>query len=416
MKTLNQVLESLFFAIGALRENLLRTTLSLLGITVGIFAIIGVLTLVDALDRSIKESVSFLGDKVMYVEKWPWGFGEAEYPWWKYMKRPVVDQDEYEFLAKNLTQATAVSIFAVRGNLTAQYKSNSIKPIFLQGCSYSHNSVSEMKIEAGRYFSVQEVDKASPVALIGANLAEQLFENESPIGKFIRVKSMKLQVIGVMKKEGDNLLGAPSADRMCIVPFGTLRKAFASGRRGPAPRIALRGEEADMGMVELEAEVRGLMRAKRGLKPLAEDNFAINRSEALIDFLNTLINSLTIAGWFIGSFSMLVGGFGIANIMFVSVKERTNLIGIQKSLGAKNYFILCQFLFEAVLLSIIGGLGGLILVSILGVFSTESFEITLTSKNIIIGLTVSSILGILAGMIPAYSASRLDPVIAIRSK
>ncbi len=416
MKTLNQVLESLFFAIGALRENLLRTTLSLLGITVGIFAIIGVLTLVDALDRSIKESVSFLGDKVMYVEKWPWGFGEAEYPWWKYMKRPVADEDEYEFLAKNLTRATAVSIFAVRGNLTAQYKSNSIKPIFLQGCSYSHNNVSEMKIEEGRYFSIQEVDKASPVALIGANLKEQLFENENPIGKFIRVRGMKVQVIAVLKKEGDNLLGAPSADGMCVVPYGTLRKAFASGRRGPAPRIALLGEENDIGMVELEAEVRGLMRAKRGLKPLAEDNFAINRSEALIDFLNTLIDSLTVAGWFIGSFSMLVGGFGIANIMFVSVKERTNLIGIQKSLGAKNYFILCQFLFEAILLSIIGGLGGLILVSILGVFSTESFEITLTSKNILIGLTVSSILGILAGLIPAYSASRLDPVIAIRSK
>jgi putative ABC transport system permease protein len=415
--TLKQVYESLIFALSALKENLLRTILSLLGVTVGIFAIIGVLTMVDTLNASIKNSLSFIGSKVIYVEVFPWSFGEGEYPWWKYFKRPNPTYEEYKFLEKNLTQAAAVSVFGVRGNLNVKYKNSSAKGIVMQGISYAHNKVADLRIEKGRYFTEQETEKGRNIILLGYTLAQDLFGNSDPLGETVKINNIPFNIVGVLKKQGDNLLGAPSTDNLCIVPFKSMQKMFISTRRrGVRPQIALKGFEYDTGLQELEYEAKGVLRAYRGLKPLEEDNFALNRPEALFEFIDGIIVSLKIGGGMIGSFSMLVGCFGIANIMFVSVKERTNLIGIQKSLGAKNYFILFQFLFEAILLSVIGGLGGLLLVSLLSLLSTDTFVITLNTTNIMIGLIVSSVFGILAGIIPAILASRLDPVEAIRSK
>lgn len=413
---IGQIYESLVFAMSALKENLLRTILSLLGVTVGIFAIIGVLTMVDTLNDSIKSSLSFLGDKVIYVEKFPWTFGN-DYPWWKYFRRPNPTYEEYRFLEKNLTWASATSIFAVRGNLSIKYKNSSAKGVAMQGISYSHNRVADIRIETGRYFTVQEMDNGRNTVLIGATLAKDLFGTADPTGQNIKINNTPFTIIGILKKQGDNLLGAPSVDNLCIVPFKSMLKLFTATRsRGVRPQIAVKGFENDEGLQELENEMRGTLRAYRGLKPLEDDNFALNRPEAFAQFLDGLIAVLKTAGWFIGSFSMLVGGFGIANIMFVSVKERTNLIGIQKSLGARNYFILFQFLFEAIFLSVIGGLAGLLLVSTLSFFSTDTFVISLNSTNISIGLIVSSVIGVLSGIIPAITASRLDPVIAIRSK
>ncbi len=413
---IRQVYESLIFALGALKENLLRTILSLLGVTVGIFAIIGVLTMVDTLNDSIKSSLSFLGDKVIYVEKFPWTFGN-DYPWWKYFRRPNPTYDEYRFLEKNLAWASATSIFAVRSGINVKYKNSSAKGVVMQGISYAHNRVADIRIETGRYFTVQEMDNGRNTVLIGATLAKDLFQGADPTGQNIKINNTPFTIIGILKKQGDNLLGAPSVDNLCIVPFKSMLKLFTAKRnRGVRPQIAVKGFESDGGLQELENEMRGTLRAYRGLKPLEDDNFALNRPEAFAQFLDGLIAVLKMAGWFIGSFSMLVGGFGIANIMFVSVKERTNLIGIQKSLGARNYFILCQFLFESIFLSVIGGLAGLLLVSTLALFSTDTFVISLNSTNIAIGLIVSSVIGVLSGIIPAISASRLDPVIAIRSK
>ncbi len=413
--TFRLIYESLLFALGALRENLLRTILSLLGVTVGIFAIISVLTLVDSLEKSIKTSFNFLGSDVIYVAKWPWLFVD-DYPWWKYVNRPVPNYEEYKALEKRMTLATAISISAVRGNLTAKYKNSSIGGVNVIGVSYYHDKVSDVRIETGRYFSIQESEGGANVALIGAVLAEDLFGNENPIGKEIKIKNKVIRIIAVMKKQGANLLDSPSADNLCIVPYNFFMKTLANRKR-VNPTIALKGNpETDEGLLELENELTGMMRGIRGLKPKQEDSFALNRPEMLSNFIDGLIKTLTIAGWFISFFSLLVGGFGIANIMFVSVKERTNLIGIQKSLGAKNFFILFQFLFEAIFLSGIGGIAGLLLVSGITFFSTEGFEIVLKFSHIVKGLLIASAIGILAGIIPAIVASRLDPVIAIRSK
>ncbi|WP_460961345.1 ABC transporter permease [Spirosoma litoris] len=413
MRFIRQTFESFRFAWQALRSNLLRTMLSLLGVTIGIFAIIAVFTLVDSLERNIKESLSFIGDKVVYVEKWPWSFGE-DYQWWKYFQRPVPTYNEYRFLSEKLENAQAVVAMAFKGRVTIKNNNNSMSAL-IQGTTLDYNKISEVPIEQGRYFTQQEINISRNVTIIGSDIAENLFPGQDPIGKSFKINGLNFSVIGVQRKKGESILNVGgNPDTKCLIPYGAFAKMFHS--INPNITISIKGYESDEGLQELESEIRGLLRTRRGLRPLQDDNFAINRPEAIAQAISGIFSVLTIAGWVIGGFSILIGGFGIANIMFVSVKERTNIIGIQKSLGAKNYFILFQFLFEAVLLSLVGGLAGIFLVYLLSFMSLGSLDLELTASNIALGLGVSSVIGVLSGIIPAFSASRLDPVIAIRAK
>ncbi|MFT4833327.1 MAG: putative ABC transport system permease protein [Marinoscillum sp.] len=411
------ILESFRFAWNALRVNILRTTLSLLGVTIGIFAIISVFTLVDSLEKSIKDSLNFLGTNNINVEKWPYGFGGGPYPWWKYMQRPYPTFDEYKFLKENVKNAQAMSIFTVRGGVMAKYASSSSVNLDLLGVAFDHKDVYELPIIKGRYFTPQEADAGRNVVVIGHRSATELFSDQNPLGQEIKIKGLKYYVIGVLKEEGDSFLGGPSNDENIYMPYKAFLKIYYSGRRsGVEPRLTIKGLDKDIGLVELEAELRGLMRKKRALKPKEEDDFALNRPEAIANFIGSTFDVIGLAGWVIGGFSILVGGFGIANIMFVSVRERTNIIGIQKSLGAKNYFILFQFLFESVFLSVIGGAIGIFLVWLLSFVSLGSLELVLSASNIALGLGVSAIIGMASGIIPAAMAARLDPVIAIRTQ
>jgi putative ABC transport system permease protein len=413
MKFLRQVWESFRFAWQALKSNITRTILSLLGVTVGIFAIVAVFTIVDSLERSIRESLSFIGDKVIYVQKWPWGFG-GEYQWWKYFQWPEPTYAEYKYLYDNLESASAVAVMDFRGSTTLKNGSNSINAQ-IQGVSYEYNLISEIPIQTGRYFIPLETNNARNVAVVGADIAAALFPGQDPIGKAFKLSGNKFTIVGVQVKKGESLVDfGGSPDKNCIIPFASFSKLFQSGRR--SADIVVKGFPDDDGMKEVEAEITGLMRTKRGIKPRDDSNFSLNRPEAAAEAISGLFAVLTLAGWVIGSFSILVGGFGIANIMFVSVKERTNLIGIQKSLGAKNYSILFQFLFEAVMLSLVGGCVGILLVYLLSFVKMGSLEILLTPGNILLGLGVSSIIGVLSGIIPAMLAARMDPVIAIRAK
>ncbi|RDB07152.1 ABC transporter permease [Runella aurantiaca] len=415
MKFFRQTFESLRFAWQALRSNLLRTTLSLLGVTVGIFAIIGVFTIVDSLERSIRQSLATIGTDVVYVQKWPWNFG-GEFQWWKYFQWPETSYSDYKFLAERMEGAEAVVAMGFKGGLTAKNGNNSMDAL-IQGMTYDFNKVSDVEIEKGRYFTPQEIDAGRSVAIIGAEIAETLFPNDpEPIGKSFKIKGLNYSVIGVQKKKGKGLFDiAGNPDTKVLLPFLTFAKSFQN-RINSSVSIVVKGKPEDDGLVELEAEIVGLLRTKRGLKPSQTTNFSINRPEAATKAVSSLFGVITLVGWVIGSFSILVGGFGIANIMFVSVKERTNLIGIQKSLGAKNYFILFQFLFEAIFLSLIGGMVGIGLVYLMSFIQLGTLEIVLSPKNIILGLSVSSIIGVLAGIVPAFGAARMDPVEAIRAK
>lgn len=405
--------ESYLFAFQAIIVNKLRTMLTLLGITIGIFSIISVFTVFDSMENKIKTSINALGDNVLFIQKWPWAFG-SDYPWWKYMNRPIPKISELAEIEKKSDAFQAATFYAATQK-TVKYKSNSISNALILAVSKDYDKVMSLDIELGRYFAVNESVGGRSVAIIGRDIADNLFGNIDPIGKEITVFGRKLTVIGVFKKEGEDTFGQ-SADKQVMLPVLFARNVLDLESEQNDPSIIVRARE-NISNQELKDELIGIMRGVRKLKPAAEDNFAINEMSMITKGFEGIFSTISVIGWIIGAFSLIVGGFGIANIMFVSVKERTNQIGIQKSLGAKNYFILFQFLFEAIFLSLIGGALGLIIIFIGTLIVTYGldFELTLTFGNIFLGLGVSFIIGLISGFIPAFSASRLNPVDAIRS-
>jgi|TARA_B100001250_G_scaffold336721_1_gene303280 putative ABC transport system permease protein len=409
--------ESLIFSFNSLIANPVRTLLSLLGVTIGIFTIIAVLSTVDSLERSIKDNLSFLGTDNLRVEKWPWDFTNPGYEWWKFWKRPEPIYKEYEFLRDNLSSAESVEIISSRGGINVKYLNNSSVIENLNGVVFENKFFFDWEFVSGRFFTENETLTGANAAIIGHKIMKDLFKTpENAIGKQLKIKGRSYTIIGVQKEQGEAFGGGDSFDRQMSIPFNSFKKIYKVGKKGSNAVIRIKGiSDNDPGLVNLEYELKGLLRAKRGLKPIEEDNFAINRPEYLASFVSTIFSTISIAGWVIGSFSILVGGFGIANIMFVSVKERVPIIGLQKSLGAKKYFILMQFLFESSFLSIFGGLCGIFFVFLLTLPDLGSFDLVISLKNIIIGVTISSLIGILAGFFPALFASNLDPVEAIRS-
>jgi putative ABC transport system permease protein len=413
MMYLRLTLESFRFAWQALRSNILRTVLSLLGVTIGIFAIISVFTFVDSMEKNIKGSLSFFGNNVLYVQKWAWSTSD-DYPWWKYFQRPPTNYQEMKFLEARLENAQAICGIDASGGVTVKKGSNSFDALVF-GVTFQYNQISEVPIKEGRYFTQQEMDGGRNVAILGYEVANTLFPDGDPIGQDFKLKGQKFAVIGLQEKKGKSLVdlgGDP--DTKVIIPYLSYAKMFNGDR--PEVDIAVKGFDSDLNAEQLSSEIAGLLRTKRGLRPNQEDNFSMNRPEAIASALDGVFQVLTLAGIVIGGFSILVGGFGIANIMFVSVKERTNIIGIQKSLGAKTQFILFQFLFESIWLCLIGGLLGLILVYLLTFLPMGSFDLILSYKNIVLGFAISTFLGIVFGIIPAWIAAKLDPVVAIRSK
>lgn len=412
-----QIKESFLFAWSALRQNMLRTFLSLLGVTIGIFAIISVYTVVDSLEKNLKQSLSFLGSDVIYVEKWPWTFTNPNYAWWDFWKRPTSNYEEFTYLQKAVDSHSGMAIFRTKGGNTVKYGSNSIEGVALQGVTYSFNLVSDVKVREGRYFSEREIKVGKNVALIGHDIAENLFPNASAVGKDIKIRGHKFRVIGVLEKVGQSMMNmGANADLNCLTSLFFFDKLFSNSRYGPEGRLSFKGKENDEGLEQLESEITFALRRYRGIKPSEKDNFAVNRPEMITGMVTSIFDAISVAATIIGLFSILVGGFGIANIMFVSVKERTNIIGIQKSLGARNYFILSQFLFEAILLSLIGGICGLFLVFLITLIPQDVLTLYMSTSNMITGILISSIIGVLSGLIPAVMAAKLDPVIAIRSK
>lgn len=414
MLVLSLIKESVLFALQSLYNNKLRTFLSLLGITIGIFAIIIVFTIVDSLESNIRGSIESLGDNVVFVQKWPWSFG-PDYPWWKYMNRPLPQYNELFDIEKKTKTADAIA-YTIHGRRTVKHKSNIVENAVLGGCSYEFYKIKSFDIANGRYFTENEVNAGYNVAVIGGKIAEGLFpNNQDPIGKDIKIAGRKAIVIGVFKTEGESMLGN-SMDNQVVIPFHFAKYILDVNSENADPYIAVKAKPG-VTNAEMMDELTGIMRGIRRLKPMADDDFALNETNLLSKNFDVLFDIIGVAGWIIGGFSILVGGFGIANIMFVSVKERTSLIGIQKSLGAKNYFILLQFLSESVFLSLIGGLLGLLLTYLitLAAQGNMDMEITLSYSNIILGITISVLIGIISGFVPAYSASQLDPVEAIRS-
>lgn len=406
--------ESFGFAFSALRENRTRTLLSLLGVTIGILIIIGVFSAVDTLRANLENSVEKLGSKTIYVMKWPWD-GGPDFPWWKYVNRPEPTLRDYESLKSRMTSAEAISFSIDIGNRTAQYLNNNVSGITVTATSHELYNIRDLEIVEGRYFSESESNRGSNVAVIGATIAEGLFPNMDPIGKSLKVLGRKITVIGVFKEEGEGMIFDVSMDNVIMIPLNLGRNLINVRRYGPVIMVSAL---PNVSLEEAESELRGVMRSIHRLGPQQEDDFSLNKTTIITAQLDAMFKVINIAGGVIGAFSILVGGFGIANIMFVSVKERTHIIGIQKSLGAKNYFILSQFLIEAIALCLIGGLMGLSFVYLLTLLVKLMFNLAIVVNVSMVILTVflSTLIGLIAGIIPAAMAARMDPVEAIRSK
>ncbi|PIP54016.1 MAG: ABC transporter [Bacteroidetes bacterium CG23_combo_of_CG06-09_8_20_14_all_32_9] len=413
MLLIRLIKESFLSAVSALVVNKMRTFLSLLGITIGIFTIISVFTVIDSMKSSIRSSIESLGNNVIYIQKWPWEFS-SDYQWWKYLNRPVPTLKETQEIQSRSTKAETVA-FVVSSSKTIEYRSNSIDNVSVISATQDYDKIRSFEIEKGRYFSFFESNNGSAKAIIGSTVAKSLFKNINPVGREIKIMGGKINVLGVFKKEGNSVFDE-SLDNAVLIPVSYARNIFNIRDEEMNPVIMVRAAR-NVDIAELTDDLRNILRAIRRLRPVEEDDFALNQASLITQGFEQVFQIVDLAGLLIGGLAIFVGGFGIANIMFVSVKERTKLIGIQKSLGAKNHFILVQFLSESVLLSLIGGIIGLLLVYIGTVMGTRmaDMKFSMSFGNILSGILISVVIGIASGLAPALSASKLNPVDAINS-
>ncbi len=410
------VAESASFAFFSIRSDKLRTFLSLFGVTVGIFSIVAVFCAVDSLKANIMEGVQSFGSDIVYIDRFPMAQEEGEdgepLQWWDYLQRPEITEENFEYVARNASLAESV-VYVIMGNGNASYRRNNYSNAFLVITTDGLENVMSYSLAEGRDFSQMEIRGGSNVAILGYNVAQELFGDSYPVGKKVKVKGGSATVVGVLEKQGESMVSIVNTDDAVILPlqFGktVLASAWGSGMMMAAPA---EGVSRDAFIDEL----RLLLRSCRGLSPSERDDFAINEMTFLLDMLDSVFRGISKAGWIIGAFSLIIGGFGIANIMFVSVQERMNQIGIQKALGAKRYVILTQFMVEASFLSLAGGLVGILLVFLISIpvnAVSEYFTITLSPDNAIAGMLIAVVLGILSGLIPAWKAATVDPVRAI---
>ena len=404
--------EGFLFAVNSVIVNKLRTFLSLFGITIGIFSIISVFTVLDWMEKSIRDSISSLGDDVVYVQKFPWSF-DPNLAWWDIIRWPAVSTDDYQAILNKSAKARAASltVFLTR---QVKYRNNVANDAFIYAVTHEFENIRSFEIEKGRYFSPDESSSGKNVAIVGAVVAERLFEKAEPVGKEITIGGHRATIIGVLKKEGQGGISDSGMDELTVIPLNFGKNFINMRSRFLETNLMIKAKEG-VSVQELSDETIMLLRASRRLKPGEISNFSVNRANLLSQGFDAVFAGIKIGGWLIGGFAILVGGFGIANIMFVSVRERTNIIGIQKALGAKRFFILQQFLTESVLLSLVGGILGIILIFIATLVINYLYELNmfLTAGNIVLALFISGIIGIVAGYAPAYAASKMNPVDAM---
>jgi putative ABC transport system permease protein len=406
--------ESFSFAISALVNNKMRTFLSLLGVTIGIFSIIAVLAAVDSLDRKIREDMDKVDKNTMYLKRI--SFGPSDIPAWRMDRFPDVTYDEYQYLKDNVPGSEYMAFQIFTNSETITYEDKKATDVNMVPVSYEFIDIQNEDVAQGRFYNESESNNGSPVIVLGYEVAQTLFGNDNPLEKKVRVYGKRFTVIGVLKKQGAGGMGMSNNDTSAIFPVNVIRNLYGDNNRWMLPIIIIKPKKGIDGEAT-KADVTQKLRQYRGIKAGEGDNFVINIVSSFTEMIDKVIGVLNLVGWIISCFSLLVGGFGIANIMFVSVKERTNIIGIQKSLGAKNHFILFQFLFEAVILSLIGGLVGILMVKGAAAIASSvlEFDFVLSFGNIMLGFSISTIIGLIAGILPAVSASRLDPVEAIRT-
>ncbi len=412
-KTFNILSSSFRLTMQELVVNKLRTSLSLIGISFGIFCIIGVLATVNSLKTNIQNQINSLGSNTIYIDKWEYFHNGADYPWWKFVNRPIPAFDEVKLIKERSALAKNVA-FIINKPVNVEYKSIALEGVQMYGVSEEENDIQPLTIQYGRFITEAEFANGNAVMVMGYTDAESLFGNPSfAVGKEVNVKNHRAIIIGVVAKTGRSMTGM-DYDQSVFLPFRFARNLV--NEKNSSPRIIVTANK-NVSSQALANDLEGVMRSIRKLNPKQDDNFAINQISGASERVSSVFANINIGGWAIGILSLVVGAFGIANIMFVTVKERTPIIGLKKAIGAKKRSILSEFLLESAIICILGGIIGLILVYLLTVILTSvfNFPVFISGGILFLAISLCIIIGILAGIIPALSASRLDPVVAIRS-
>ncbi|HEY6974652.1 MAG TPA: ABC transporter permease [Chitinophagaceae bacterium] len=400
-----------------LNNNKLRSALSLIGIAFGIFCIIGVLTTVNSLENKVQTDIKELGTNTIYIDKWQYGGGDEDYPWWKYVNRPTPKYEEVEFIKERSSLEKHVCYFnSISSNVS--YEDVQINNVGIYGVSEEFAEMQTIDIAYGRYLNESEFLRGNPVTVMGYQIAEELFNKaERAIDKAVTFDCKKVKIIGVIKKQGQSFIGGFDYDHCLILTYRMYASVYDVNSDQSQPLIMVNGHD-NVPTKALIDELEGIMRQARRLSPKQEDNFALNDINLFSQQVSGFFGTVDLGGGIIAFLSLVVGAFGVANIMFVTVRERTSQIGLKKAIGAKRRTILLEFLLESAFLCIIGGFFGLLLVWILALVlsSILPFPIIISATTIIVALALCILLGILSGIIPAFIAAKMNPVVAIRTQ
>ncbi|TAF53117.1 MAG: FtsX-like permease family protein [Sphingobacteriia bacterium] len=414
LKLLSILWNSFRMALQELKVNKLRTFLSLFGITIGIFCIIGVLATVDSLENKVQTDIKALGSNTIYIDKWNYAGGN-DYPWWKYLKRPNMKVEELRFV-KEKSQLALAAAFFVSNSVNLSHEDNILNNVNFYGVTNEFNQIQTIDMGQGRYLNEADFQRGSAVTIIGTKVAEELFgKAEMALGKEVSYSGRRLYIVGVIKKQGSSLIGGFNYDECAIVPYRYFASIYNPDNNNPY--IMVQGKPG-VASTALADELNGVMRQIRKLSPQQEDNFTCNDVAEFSTQVNGFFGQVSAGGWAIAGLSLIVGAFGVANIMFVTVRERTSQIGLKKAIGAKRRTIMTEFLLESAFLCIIGGFVGLALVWLLavGLSAALPFPIIIAPNIVMLALSICIVLGVLAGIIPASIAAKMDPVVAIRTK
>ena len=385
--------------------NKLRALLTTLGIIIGIVSVTAMFTTINGIERGFDRSVAMLGTNVINVARMPDGFNVE---WWQYRNRPPITEEVAEAIEDHAETVAHVAPVAYSMQ-SVQSRDQRLNNVFLRASTPALADVSGLDLQAGRFFSATEDRAARPVAVVGQDVAAELFPVGSPIGKYIRVGGHRFEVIGVLAEQG-KFLGLFSFDEQIIVPLETYKKRYEA-----RPYMEVQARVASAGLMdEAMDELTGVVRLARGLDPAEEDNFALAPQDSFRQQLSGVTGAIYAVGLFLTGLSLLVGGIGVMNIMFVSVKERTREIGIRKALGATRRAILTQFLVEAVVVCMIGGLIGIGLSVGVTALINQVFTAVLSFATVVLAFTICVGVGVLFGFIPAWTAAKATPIEALR--
>ena len=413
-KTLKIIGNSFRLAVLELKNNKLRTFLSLLGVTFGIFCIIGVLATVSSLEKNVQDDIKSLGSNTIYLDKWDYS-GGPDYPWWKYVNRPEPKYEEMELIMKK-SSAVGHICFNLNSNHSVEFENDIIEGVNYYGVSEDFNTIQPFELAYGRYLNNFEFNAGSPSIVMGYENASVLFgDPEKAIGKEIKLKNRKGVIVGIIKKQGKSLLGGWEFDRCIIMPYRFFKQMYEEKYANPT--IMIQGKD-NVNVEALKDDLKGAVRGIRKLGPLEEDDFTLNAVSDFSKAVSGFFGSVNLGGWFIGILSLIVGTFSIANIMFVTVRERTPIIGLKKAIGAKRGTILTEFLLESAFICILGGAIGIFLVFALTTILSSALDFPVFISMGLLGMAIflCIFIGVMAGIIPASIAAKMDAVVAIRSK